>query len=184
MNIGENIRRRREQLGLSQEALAEKLNTSRQTIYNWENEYTSPDASSIKSLCDALNCDVNYLFDEFPNDTIKVSYNDSKGESSEIFSSVKGTVKRHWRKVYIYFFYLAFGNAFLGIFSLLGIKMMSEFAASSPIHDSSIDASMNSGLGVFRIISMSFFAIAGLMFIIGLILLIKDRIYQKNYNEE
>ena len=184
MNIGENIRRRREQLGLSQEALAEKLNTSRQTINNWENEYTSPDASSIKSLCDALNCDVNYLFDEFPNDTVKVSYNDSKGESSEIFSSVKGTVKRHWRKVYIYFFYLAFGNALLGFSSLFGIKMMSEFASSSPINDSIVDDSINSSLGVFRTISMSFFAIAGIMFIIGLILLIKDRIYQKNYNEE
>ena len=41
MNIGENIKKKRKNNGMSQETLAEKLKVSRQTISNWElNETT------------------------------------------------------------------------------------------------------------------------------------------------
>lgn len=53
-NLGEKIWRLREERGLSQEALAEKLDVSRQTVSNWENDRATPDAYKLKQLCEAL----------------------------------------------------------------------------------------------------------------------------------
>lgn len=38
MNLGENLFQARKKKGLSQEAVAEKLGVSRQTIFKWETE--------------------------------------------------------------------------------------------------------------------------------------------------
>ena len=50
MLIGENIRFYRQQHALSQEELAEKMDTSRQTISSWENGKTYPNIQSLISL--------------------------------------------------------------------------------------------------------------------------------------
>lgn len=53
-NLGEKIWRLREERGLSQEALAEQLQVSRQTVSNWENDRATPDAYKLKQLCEIL----------------------------------------------------------------------------------------------------------------------------------
>ena len=50
MDISNQIKTRREAMGLSQEQLAEKLYVSRQTISNWENDKTYPDMQSLLLL--------------------------------------------------------------------------------------------------------------------------------------
>ena len=50
MNIGEKITLLRKQKGLSQEALAEHLNVSRQAVSRWEMGTTLPDATNILLL--------------------------------------------------------------------------------------------------------------------------------------
>ena len=47
MDISNQIKTRREAMGLSQEQLAEKLYVSRQTISNWERDKTYPDVQSL-----------------------------------------------------------------------------------------------------------------------------------------
>ena len=49
--LGEKIRLLREARGLSQEELAEKLDVSRQTVSNWENDRATPDAVKLGALC-------------------------------------------------------------------------------------------------------------------------------------
>ena len=50
MNLGENLFQARKKKGLSQEAVAEKLGVSRQTISKWETGETLPDIRQAKKL--------------------------------------------------------------------------------------------------------------------------------------
>ena len=50
MEIGNQIKKYRNELGLSQEELADKIFVTRQTISNWENEKNYPDIKSLVML--------------------------------------------------------------------------------------------------------------------------------------
>ena len=50
MKLGENLFQARKKKGLSQEAVAEKLGVSRQTISKWETDETLPDIRQEKKL--------------------------------------------------------------------------------------------------------------------------------------
>lgn len=62
MSIGENIRTRRESLGMTREELAEKTEISFSQLSKIErNEQKNPTIQSIISICTALNCSVDEL---------------------------------------------------------------------------------------------------------------------------
>lgn len=61
--IGERIRRRRIEKGLSQIQVAEKSGVSMQAISLWEHGKTSPSASNITALAKALECEVQWLLE-------------------------------------------------------------------------------------------------------------------------
>ena len=50
MEIGKKLKNARVQSGMTQENVAEKINVSRQTISNWENEKSYPDIISVIEL--------------------------------------------------------------------------------------------------------------------------------------
>ena len=50
MELGNQIKRYRKERSLSQDALAEKVYVSRQTISNWENDKSYPDINSLMLL--------------------------------------------------------------------------------------------------------------------------------------
>lgn len=50
MEIGQKLKDARVHSGLTQEIVAEKINVSRQTISNWENEKSYPDIISVIKL--------------------------------------------------------------------------------------------------------------------------------------
>ena len=54
MNLSEQLRQARESQGLSQEALAERLNLSRQSISKWELGASVPTPENLKALCEVL----------------------------------------------------------------------------------------------------------------------------------
>ncbi len=75
--VGACISRERKKAGLSQEALAEKLHVTRQTISNWESGKSLPDIESLKTLAQALNVPIERLIyekqtaqEEQPPDTL------------------------------------------------------------------------------------------------------------------
>ena len=59
--FAENLKARRTALGLTQEALAEKIHVTRQAISNWENEKNQPDLEMLALLSWALEVDVSTL---------------------------------------------------------------------------------------------------------------------------
>lgn len=71
MSFASRLKERREELNLSQTALAEQLGITKAAISNYENEISSPKADILYSLFKALNCDANYLFQDEMNDLEK-----------------------------------------------------------------------------------------------------------------
>ena len=61
MTLGEKIQKLRKQQGLSQEALAEKVTVTRQTISKWELGQSLPDLDFIAQLSEIFNVSSDYL---------------------------------------------------------------------------------------------------------------------------
>ena len=61
MELGQQIKKFRNELSLSQDALAEKVYVSRQTISNWENDKSYPDVNSLVLLSEVFNTSIDNL---------------------------------------------------------------------------------------------------------------------------
>ena len=65
MSFGKNLQYLRQlSAGMTQEALAEKLNVSRQTISKWEMDAANPEMDKALELCRVFNCSLDNLFRE------------------------------------------------------------------------------------------------------------------------
>lgn len=61
MEIGKKLKDARNHSGFTQEQAAEKINVSRQTISNWENEKSYPDIISVIKLSDLYSISLDDL---------------------------------------------------------------------------------------------------------------------------
>ena len=61
MEIGKKLKDARMKSGFTQETVAEKINVSRQTISNWENEKSYPDIISVIKMSDCYEVSLDYL---------------------------------------------------------------------------------------------------------------------------
>lgn len=68
MNLGENIKGRREKLKLSQECVAERLGVSRQAVSKWETGQTEPTASNLIHLAEIFELSLSELVDPQKDD--------------------------------------------------------------------------------------------------------------------
>ena len=62
IKIGKFIAQCRKEKNLTQEQLAEILNTTNKSISKWENGYCLPDSSLYEPLCNVLEISINELF--------------------------------------------------------------------------------------------------------------------------
>lgn len=77
--IGERIQRKRNSLNITQEQLAEMINTSKNTISNVERGENPPSVEFIVNICNVLGEDPNYyilILGEIPKDDIE-TYNNT-----------------------------------------------------------------------------------------------------------
>ena len=61
MELGRQIKKYRNERSLSQDALAEKIYVSRQTISNWENDKSYPDVNSLVLLSKVFDVSLDQL---------------------------------------------------------------------------------------------------------------------------
>ena len=61
MEIGKKLKNARVQSGMTQENVAEKINVSRQTISNWENDKSYPDVNSLVLLSQVFEVSLDQL---------------------------------------------------------------------------------------------------------------------------
>lgn len=72
MKFGLKLTELRENRGLSQEELADKLQVSRQTISNWENDKVSIDVAKAAEICRLFGVGMDYLFMDVANDSKEI----------------------------------------------------------------------------------------------------------------
>lgn len=68
MTLGENIKKRREELKLSQEYVAEQLGVSRQAVSKWETGQSEPTAGNLIQLADVFEINLSELVNPHKND--------------------------------------------------------------------------------------------------------------------
>ena len=92
MSFGKNLQYLRQlSAGMTQEALAERLNVSRQTISKWEMDAANPEMDKALELCKVFNCTLDNLFrDEM--DQQSSAYSNLRVEMVPGFRYVEHTV--------------------------------------------------------------------------------------------
>ena len=92
MSFGKNLQYLRQlSAGMTQEALAEKLNVSRQTVSKWEMDAANPEMDKALELCKVFNCSLDNLFrDEM--DQRSSAYTNLRVEEVPGFRYVEHTV--------------------------------------------------------------------------------------------
>lgn len=89
MSFGKNLQHLRRLCGnLTQEALAEKLNVSRQTVSKWEMDGAQPEMDKAIELCGLFHCTLDNLFRE-ELDACDSAYSDLRSEVVPAFRYVK-----------------------------------------------------------------------------------------------
>ena len=92
MSFGKNLQYLRQlSAGMTQEALAEKLNVSRQTISKWEMDAANPEMDKALELCRVFNCSLDNLFRE-EMDQRSTAYTNLRVEEVPGFRYVEYTV--------------------------------------------------------------------------------------------
>ena len=61
MELGSQIKKYRNELGISQEKLAEEIYVSRQSVSNWENDKNYPDINSLIRLSEVFHVSLDIL---------------------------------------------------------------------------------------------------------------------------
>ena len=64
MKFGDNLRNLRKSKKISQEALAEKVKVSRQSVSKWETGEAYPEMNNILELCKIFHCNINDLVND------------------------------------------------------------------------------------------------------------------------
>ncbi len=61
MTFGEKLQALRQRAGMSQDALAERLDVSRQAVSRWERDETRPETDKVVALADIFGVTTDYL---------------------------------------------------------------------------------------------------------------------------
>lgn len=92
MSFGKNLQYLRQlSKNMTQEALADKLNVSRQTVSKWEMDTANPEMDKALEICKIFNCSLDNLFRE-EMDKRSDAYSDLRVEEVKGFRYVEYTV--------------------------------------------------------------------------------------------
>lgn len=122
--IGKFISRKRKEIYLTQEQLAEKLGVSNKTISKWENGKCMPDYSVVKELCKELGITVAELMDGEESDKTSVRTYDDK----QIIDLLKKTQELEQQKHILYgVLLIIMGISFQALSHTLGGSSVKDF---------------------------------------------------------
>ena len=86
MSLGENIKKRRREMNLTQEQLGDALNVHANTIRKWEKGISHPDTLELEQIAKILNVSISYLYAETSTTsrTVKFVKNSAYQDRTEI----------------------------------------------------------------------------------------------------
>lgn len=86
MTTGEKIAALRKEKGITQEAMAERLRVSRQSVSRWEMDAAFPETEKLIRLSRLLECSIDFLLN---SDMQKDSKNDAEVSSQDCFRFIR-----------------------------------------------------------------------------------------------
>ena len=125
MNIGDKIKKLRQENGLTQEDLAEQLGVSFQAVSRWENSTTYPDITLLPIIANMFDVTIDYLLDMesykkdeelkkiFEQDDILFNEGKTK-EREKILESVLKKYPNNWDikdRLMVIYFTIAFNDS-------------------------------------------------------------------------
>ena len=84
MTLGESIKKRREELKLSQECVADRLGLSRQAVSKWETGQSEPTASNLIQLADILEISLSQLVEPQKGEEEPAAFEKAKSEKKPV----------------------------------------------------------------------------------------------------
>lgn len=104
MTFGEKLKIARTEAGLKQSELAKQLNTTGNTISNWENNVSKPDLDTLSYICGILHVNASYFLQaRLPEDEVSFKefkmikkYRDLDPHGKEMVDFVLETEHRRW----------------------------------------------------------------------------------------
>lgn len=120
MEIGSKLKNARNNIGLTQEQVAEVLGVSRQTISNWENNKSYPDIISVIKMSDIYSISLDHLLKE--ENSMKQTYQEFLEEST---NTVKA--KRRLEKIILFSTYFLVWTIAMVVFWQVRGPMTFEF---------------------------------------------------------
>lgn len=91
------IRILREEMGISQQALADKFNLSQQSIYKYENGLSEPSIQTLKDFADYFHTTVDYLVEYTDNparpELIECSYSPKELHHLDMYCRLSPTLR-------------------------------------------------------------------------------------------
>jgi len=83
MTFGEKLQGLRQKAGMSQDALAEKLNVSRQAVSRWERDETMPETEKVIALANLFGVTTDYLLRPQPEKAETASEAQKSGDERD-----------------------------------------------------------------------------------------------------
>lgn len=120
--LGKRIARYRKQLGLTQDALAEKLGITAQAVSKWENDQSCPDIATLPKLSEIFGISIDELLGQEPPQQVhEAEVVEAEETRSGIhFENDEGQGwEFHWDSGRAHAFRFAFCVLFVGILTLL-----------------------------------------------------------------
>lgn len=116
--IGEKIKKKRLELNMTQDYLADKLAISRQAVSKWEKGLSEPSMENLEKLSEVFGVDLGYF------------KNESKDEKRDPVEEFKQ--KPWWSRLLWYGLYLFIGLAFFGMYYGLVEGLLEASTSSMP----------------------------------------------------
>lgn len=88
MTIAEQLKKKRKELDLSQEFVADKVGISRRTLAYYESGERIPNAENLILLCNFYSLDINKLISQDINIAENIKSNDNDNNSNEIITKI------------------------------------------------------------------------------------------------
>lgn len=115
MNLGEKIFKLRKDKGLSQEALAERIGTTRQAISKWENNQGFPETEKLLQLSNIFEVSTDYLLKDEKSD--KGASEKGYYVSTEMANGYISSQKKECRYIALAFMFWALAGVPYSMFS-------------------------------------------------------------------
>ncbi len=130
--VSKNLKKLRTDKKLTQDALAEKINVTRQTISSWENDRTQPDIDMLELLADAFEVGIEELiYGEKRKVGLEAPKSDRRRAMNIVFATLGSLLTATGLIIILVYFWSEIPDFFLAALSFLPLILGGSIAAWS-----------------------------------------------------